>query len=396
MTQAIFPGLKDFIAEHLRKSTKTKAELYQLAIKRFGYDRPFKNFCNYIRFVKRKKPTIGGGTKEERLLYFLRRNKDFTPLDSAVKFLDNSIPKTFEAIKNLKKMGYQVVLDDMRIFFSGKVPLKGKPLETLEETEIIFGVASDLHFGSKYCQITALNNFCHICMQEGVKYIFAPGDIQAGLNVYPGQVYELYATSAQDQLSSVINNLPRGFKWLMMGGNHDYSFIKRGGINPLLTLQNYRKDIVYLGYDMVEIPILNNVDLRMWHPSGGASNSLTLKLQKGIEQVAYTELSDIIKENKDKPTIRFFLAGHLHVQAQAMVGNIFGAQCGCFESQTPYLQKKALHPNVGGYIIKACLGKNGLLKNFEAKFHMFEEIVDDWKSYDHYFDTNGENIKPIF
>ena len=32
---------------------------------------------------------------------------------------------------------------------------------------------------------------------------------------------------------------------------------------------------------------------------------------------------------------------------------------------------------------EASLGSNGLLKCFEAKFHMFEEISNDWKNYNH-------------
>jgi hypothetical protein len=50
----------------------------------------------------------------------------------------------------------------------------------------------------------------------------------------------------------------------MLGGNHDFSFIQKGGgHNPIRTLESMRDDIVYTGYDQADIPILKNVDLRM-------------------------------------------------------------------------------------------------------------------------------------
>lgn len=79
---------------------------------------------------------------------------------------------------------------------------------------------------------------------------------------------------------------------------------------------------------------------------------------------------------------------------QALFGPIWGAQCGTFEGQTNYLKRKGLVPSIGGYIVKASLGKNGLLKSFEAKFYIFDEIEDDWKNYKH---TSPEKkiTKPI-
>jgi hypothetical protein len=104
---------------------------------------------------------------------------------------------------------------------------------------------------------------------------------------------------------------------------------------------------------------------------------MSYRLQKGIEQMAYEELKNISRSVKDTPTLRFVLCGHLHIQLQAMFGSIFGMQCGCFEGTTDYLKKKGVFPSVGGWIVKASLGRNGLLNNFDAKFYMYDEIEDD-------------------
>jgi len=132
----------------------------------------------------------------------------------------------------------------------------------------------------------------------------------------------------------------------------------------------------------------------MWHPSGGVPYALSYRLQKGIEQIAFGELTKIVRGVKERPTIRFVLAGHLHVQVQAMFGSIFGCQAGCFEGQSPYLKRKGLVPQVGGYVIQAILGKNGLLKNFEAKFYIFEEVENDYRNYSHEIEL-AEITEPI-
>jgi len=90
------------------------------------------------------------------------------------------------------------------------------------------------------------------------------------------------------------------------------------------------------------------------------------------------------------------LAGHLHIQLQAMFGSIFGMQCGTFEGQTGFLRRLGLYPQVGGYIVKADISRNGLLRNFNAKFYMWpKQIEDDWRNYKHSIEKS-KIVKPIF
>ena len=218
----------------------------------------------------------------------------------------------YELVEHYRSKGYEIVADEEKIMFSSGVISNIEKVKQISDREIIFGVSSDWHFGSKAVQITALKEFCEICRKNGVKHIFNPGDIVAGFNVYPGQTFDLYALSAEEQESSVVTNLPKEFNWYCLGGNHDYSFIKKGGgHNPLLSISSKREDFHYIGFDEADIPILNGVDTRLWHPSGGVPYAISYRLQKGIEQIAFDELTNIVRETKEKPTVRFVLAGHL-------------------------------------------------------------------------------------
>jgi len=400
----LYPGLIEFVKKCIEGKLSVK-EIYDVAVSKFTYDKDLATFRRYVYTIKRRyldsidhsdiKKQI---TKDEAFISVLERRKIISR-DEMCDLLECSFDEVCDLIGFYRNQGYEILIDERNIILSTQIASQGIQFKSpLEKTEIIFGVASDLHIGSKEVQLTALNEFCEICRKKGVKYIFVPGDVFAGYKVFAGQEYEVYAMTAEEQEESAIVNLPTGFEWYMMGGNHDYSFIKKGGgHNPLLALENKREDVHYLGFDDVDVPILEGVDMKMWHPSGGVPYALSYRLQKAVEQIAYSELAKMTWNKKEAPSIRFLLAGHIHTQVQAMIGSIFAAQCGTFEAQNSYLKRHGLHPTVGGYVIKADLRKkDGMILNHDAKYYLFPDVIrEDWKNYKHFVEGK-EKIKPIF
>lgn len=381
------------------------SELYPIAQKH-GYQWKYKTFKNYLGNLRASLEdrraelyeNVENNELANTLLAELNKKKILKLIDVSDQY--NVAPKIItEAIKNLKYRGYEISFDGMSILLDKNVTSPVKNIEQIATDDIVFGVASDLHFGSKHCQITALNEFCEECRKRGVKHILVPGDVVCGYNVYPGQLQDQYAVSAEEQLGSLLTNLPSGFEWYVLGGNHDYSFMsKGGGYNIVNAAANMRSDIHYIGFDVANVAILNNVDAMLIHPSGGVPYSASYRLQKNIEQLAYSELHKITSGAGTAPSVRFVFSGHLHIQIQGMFGNIFGAQCGCFEGQTNYLKRKGLFPHIGAYIIEASLNSAGLLKSFDAKFYMYNEIMDDYMSYSHsnIIDLKEDCIDPLF
>lgn len=413
-------GLSGFIESCIRDGLSCK-ESYEKAIELFGYentlnafrksysrvkinleyDNSIEDFSLFTKENKKSSKSIEDEyvelLKQEEFVELLKRRKVISG-EEACNILDCEAKDIYNLTRDLRKKGLDIYCDDKKIFLSNQAAPVENNIDTLACDEIVFGIASDLHFGSRHCQITHLNTFAEICRKKGVKHILVPGDVFAGYNVYRGQMFEVYAVSSKEQEDSAIVNLPTGFQWYMLGGNHDYSFMRNGGgHNPLLVLENQRPDVHYLGFDEADIPLLPGVDCRLWHPSGGIPYSVSYKMQKAVEQISYSELAKVVRSQKAAPSIRFLLCGHLHIQVQAMFGSIFAAQCGTFEGQTGYLKSHGLHPVVGGYIIHAKLRKkDGMILNFNAKFYIFpEEIKDDWKNYKHSLDES-KKIKPIF
>jgi hypothetical protein len=389
--------IKDLILEELGRKTNEK-EIFSKA-KNLGYKSDQHAFRKYLFNLKRKNGIIDSKIKineeEKKVIKFLE-NKKSVKLKDLLKTFKGGERRLKRIIDVCRKCGFEISIDNDNVFLSTTNAREPEKIFQLSTTEIVFGILSDPHIGSKSCQITAMNEFSEIMKKNYVKHVFCPGDLVAGYEVYSGQIHDVYAISAQEQVESVLLNLPSGFEWYVLGGNHDYSFIKRGGgFNIITAVANKRTDVHYVGFDDANIPILNNVDVKMWHPSGGVPYAVSYRLQKGVEQITFGELQQIVRGVKDKPTVRFVLAGHLHIQMQAMFGSIWGAQCGAFEGQTNYLKRKGLVPSIGGWIVKATLGKNGLLKNFNSKFYIFDEIIDDYKNYKHTI-PEQKIEKPIF
>ena len=126
---------------------------------------------------------------------------------------------------------------------------------------IRFAVGSDTHFGSKHIQVSALKRFIRIAVEEyEIEHFLWCGDMTAGVGVYRGQQNDLYAHSADDQLDSFVQTFPvhKGVQHIMIGGNHDYSFMKQNGFNIVKSACDKRDDFTYAGFDYAEIPLTQN------------------------------------------------------------------------------------------------------------------------------------------
>ena len=137
--------------------------------------------------------------------------------------------------------------------------------------EFTLGVISDLHFGSSAEQTSALHAFTRRAYDAGVRHMLVSGDIFAGYGVYKGQANDLYIVRADGQIAAASSRIPQydDMDWYLLGGNHDYAYIKGGGPCGLRALCAMRPDMHFVGYDAADIPITDRVDCRLWHPRGG-------------------------------------------------------------------------------------------------------------------------------
>lgn len=293
--------------------------------------------------------------------------------------------------------GYEIGIKDGIVCWSKTESLEPVPnLDPLGETEIVLGIVSDTHGGAKQSQITALNLFCEDCRKAGVEHILHAGDAHDGVGVYRGQEQEQYALTAEAQAESNAVNWPAGFTWHVLGGNHDHSTVRKGGINPLKFLAQLRPDVIPYPFDQADVPILPGVDLRLWHPGGGVAYAKSYRLQKFTAEMAFGELSGVAMASKERPTIRFIVQGHFHQMMVLPFGPaIWSCMPGAFAGENGLTKRMGVTPVVGGLILRAWLDRDGRLTGFIPDFRIYPEIEDDWQNY-RYSLPETEPVLPLF
>lgn len=204
------------------------------------------------------------------------------------------------------------------------------------------GIVSDTHLGSQFQQISYLRAFYRHLSQRRIGIVLHAGDLLAGEGLYRGHRYELFAIGADAQIDYAVNNYP-GYKSIttyLISGNHDAVFQKRVGIDAVKAVCRRREDMVYLGYGGARVEI-GGVKFDLLHPDGGVPYARSYRAQKIIEQLA----------GGNKPHV--LILGHLHVtDILPNYRNVLGLIAGCFQAQTPYLKRKGLAPDIGGFILE--------------------------------------------
>jgi biotin operon repressor len=306
--------------------------------------------------------------------------------------LDRSENTIHNIIEAMESAGYNLDIGTRQIRVSTEVSRllpETLPGELINQQVEKVAFPSDFHTGSTAEQITNRIRFLNYCREQGVKLFAVPGDLTAGNRVYHGQFADLYCHTSESQeaaLSRAIVPLPDE-KWVILGGNHDWSWVKNSGVDLVWRFCQKHPNVYFLGYDQADVPLTDNTKIRLWHPSGGVPYAVSYRLQKGMESLAYERLSSYLEETTD-PKIRVIAVGHLHIENSFQRGGILGFQAGCFEGVTSYLKRKGLHPTIGGYIMTLTFDDAGRLRKSVREWIDFPEIKNDYMNYDPIADFN--------
>ncbi len=338
------------------------------------------------------------GLPSHEELFGLLKSQSYS-LDELSRKYDRSKETMRSLIKTMQDAGYVITEEHERVSFQKDVrpSVKVDLPQTLADAHgqvVTFAACSDVHAGSSHSQPTNHKRFLDTAYHEyGVRVVFDPGDLTTGVGGYRGQEHDLLpsmralgaknmAAITEQQIWLADQYMPKypGLTYYKLGGNHDFWHVVNSGIDAVARLCNQREDMVYLGYDVADVPLTDRVDIRLWHPGGGGAYALSYRLQKALEQTAFEELTRAVTES-DNPRLRILLAGHMHTEVKFSRGPMLAAHVGCFEGQTNYEKKKALFPQIGGAIFRVWLTDSGLIQRTEYVFIPFMEIEDDWKNW---------------
>lgn len=287
---------------------------------------------------------------QESILKDLQRECKVSDLCHKYKISDRVLEATIE---DIKEAGYQLVYHNGTIKLCRDiVPQENKHVEQWTGDRVIrFGVVSDCHMGSKWQQLSFLNQLYDVFSDEGISTVYNPGDLVDGYHMHPGHEYEVFKHGADEQEQYVIDVYPfrEGIVTKFITGNHDHSHIKAGGHDIGRPIAAARPDMIYLGLSNAKVYLTPNCTVELNHPLDGASYALSYAPQKTIDAMM----------GGDKPNI--LLNGHHHKAFYMQYRNIHCYESGTICAQTPWMRGKRIAANMGGWIIEVHVAEDGTI-----------------------------------
>ena len=173
MNRSKYPKeVKNFIISKIKEGCNKK-NIYK-EIKEFGwYKYEYEAFERFILRLKKEHGIVRNPNElkdiEKNLIKYLTSfgNDKIVKISDLTSKLKCKKVNLLRAVNSCKKRGYQIIVDDNVILLSTTNTNEPTQLQTLSSCkEIVFGVVSDTHFGSKSCQLTALNQFSELMKKK--------------------------------------------------------------------------------------------------------------------------------------------------------------------------------------------------------------------------------------
>jgi len=323
---------------------------------------------NHPRY-KQNDEVMASTITNSNLLEMLKKERS---VDELIEKFNVSKKILLAYVEDLKDSGYQIVEANGMIKLCNMVLQEDNTHvnKWTGERIIKFGVVSDTHICSKDQQLTELEKFYDVLVQEEIDTCYHAGDITEGVNMRMGHEYEIFKHGVDDQAEYVIKKYPlrAGICTKFITGNHDHSGIKSAGTDIGLRIGRDREDMVYLGKQSARVMITPNCSLDLVHPLDGASYALSYSTQKYIDSLS----------GGQKPNILFI--GHHH---KAMYlpeyRNIHAFEAGTFQAQTAWMRGKRLAAHVGGWVVTVHVDADGTITRCSGEFiPVYKTIKDDY------------------
>lgn len=293
----------------------------------------------------------------------------------------NVAPKVIqEALDALTEAACALDCEDGRYGIVKDIRPPEEPVkETLEglgarSGRFLIGATADWHVGSKYCRPDVINGLYDWYKKEGVSKVYLAGnwiDGEARFNAFD---LDTHGMSAQvNKFIDICPRIPGITTEVLSGDDHEGWYVQREGTNigqllELTARKAGREDITDIGYMERDIELTPGQIMRVIHAGGGSAYATSYTAQKIVESL----------QGGEKP--RVLLIGHFHKLSFEYPREVYCAQPGCAEDQTPWMRKKRLGAHVGGMILDVRVNDQGIIDEvgcrmktwFDRKFYEYK------------------------
>lgn len=310
------------------------------------------------------KENVNQTISKEEFLYFVSRERT---LEQVAEEFDLTELTVLGIVNNYKNSGIPIVTskkdDFISIFYKGDIDnVFGNTykLDIGESRNFKFAAISDTRLGSKYQQLTILNNIYEKAYEEGIRTVFHCGDISEGLyNIKTKTTYydSLFKHDSALQAYYIISHYPEieGMKTYFVTGDQDRTHISKRGIDIGKKISGARDDMIYLGAVSCTVR-LKNINILVQHPKGKVPYTISYRPQKNMVNI----------RSEDKPDI--LLHGHW-LQCQALqYRNIHEFSVPSLVATTPRMIDESIHNTTGAWFIDISFDEKGQLsENVKAR-----------------------------
>lgn len=267
---------------------------------------------------------------------------------SLLKELENDKENIIKKVKD----------DDIYLFNNGERKNEDNyyHFETDENNEIKFTLISDTRIGSKYQQISILNDIYKKSAELGIDKVIHCGNITEGLypvkNKYSNT---LFLDDTMRQVNYVVENYPyiEGIKTYFINGTKDETHFKNDGINIGKRISEERDDMIYLGTNTCHITI-DKVNMLLINLNLAKTYTISYRPQQFINSM----------RSEDKPNI--LLYGGLLEMQKFNYRNVNCISVPSVVATTDEMTQKRYSNNIGAWYITIKVNKKGYLESIKA------------------------------
>ena len=301
----------------------------------------------------------------------IKKEESFTSLMNRLEMSDTEL---YGIIDMLQHYGREIEVVDINNELVVRKTIQRRKHNTIkppkeELHEASFGVVSDTHYGSIWCQPSMVNTFAYEAYQRGITDMYHIGDITDGdyAKIRPNHIHEVFLYGASGQLSYTAEHLPKypGMKWQGICGSHDQTHMFNYGMDFGKELEKIRDDFTYLGQDKGYF-YYDNCKIEAFHPGGGTSRILSTKPQNGIDQIS--------SNHKTNMSLR----GHYHKVYIMNYRNVLTLLCGCNVDQSSFMMKNEIPNLMCNYFVKIWYDDNGDIQYYQIEPMIFsaDDVIE--------------------
>lgn len=267
----------------------------------------------------------------------------------------------------------QIRDDDIYMFNHGERELEEEntyKFHTDENNEFKFVAISDTRFGSKYQQLSILNDIYTKAYDLGYKNVILCGNISEGL--YP--LTNIYSESnflddTLTQIDYIVQSYPyiEGMKTYFITGIKDEKHLKNNKINIGKRISDIRGDMVYLGYSSCNISI-DKANMLVSNSKLAKTYTLSYRAQQQVDSF----------RSEDKPDI--LLYGGLLQMEKFTYRNVKCISVPSVCATTKEMNDKRYSNTIGAWYVTVKTDKYGRLEKLNAIDSVYYKTnKDDYK-----------------